>query len=525
MSDQVQGPRIPIDPATGFPIYRPDGKVLRAFMRDRTSRVKIIQGPVGSGTSSACCLHIYQQAMDQVVQSDGRQRFRAHIFRETYPKIEETTLKTWLDWFPERKFGRFYASKPYRHELRVGPLELDVTFMAMEDINDAKSYFKSLESSLLWFNEGQFAEFGVIAEAVDRVSPPRYPAVKDGGCVWGGLILDTNAPPADHWIPIMRGDIPPPDWMTEDQRRALVKPDNWSFYLQPPGLIEVFESGRLVGYKPNPDAENQKWLPPNFYMEKIGAKTKSWIDANIMNRSSVQIDGRPVYPDFRRDLHVAAKPLQAVPHLPIIVGMDFGKSPAALCMQNVRGRWYVLREIIGQRIAAQQFAPIVKADLAQHYPGFTFQFWGDPSGGYGNQATDDTPFRIFYAHGMNVLPAPGGNRRTKGRDSLREEAMNAVLTRLVEGQPGMLVDPRCITFITGMEGGYHYRRLMVVGERYAEEPEKNQYSHVCEGGEYGVLGGGEGRSVVLPGSALPSVILPTKGAYHPYAKRTALRGR
>lgn len=520
----MSGTGIPIDPGTGFPIYRPDGAVLRAFMRDRASRVKVIQGPVGSGTSSACCLHIYQQAMAQAVQADGRQRFRAYIFRETYPKLEETTIKTWLDWFPEAKFGRFYASKPYRHEVRVGPLDLDVTFMAMEDVNDAKSYFKSLEPSLLWFNEGQFADHGVIGEAVERVSPPRYPAVKDGGCNWGGLILDTNAPPAVHWIPIMRGDMPAPDWMTEDQKRALVKPPNWTFYMQPPGLIEVFEGNSLVGYRPNPEAENLKWLPPNFYMEKIGGKTKSWIDANIMNRSSVQIDGRPVYPDFRRDVHVASKPLEPVPNIPIIVGLDFGKSPAALCMQNVRGRWLVLREIIGQHITAARFAPIVKADLARWFPGFTFQFWGDPSGGFGNQATDDTPFQIFRANGMNVLPAPGGNRRTKGRGSLREEAMNEILTRMVEGKPAMLADPSCITFITGMAGGYHYRRLQVVGERYGEEPEKNQYSHVCEAGEYGALGGGEGRAVVLAGAGVPPIV-NVKRAYDPFKSRQALRAR
>ena len=51
------------DPQTGFPIFRPDGDVLRAFMRDQKSRVKIIQGPQGSGTSSACCMHIFQRAL------------------------------------------------------------------------------------------------------------------------------------------------------------------------------------------------------------------------------------------------------------------------------------------------------------------------------------------------------------------------------------------------------------------------------------------------------------------------------
>ncbi len=77
--------------------------------------------------------------------------------------------------------------------------------------------------------------------------------------------------------------------------------------------------------------------------------------------------------------------------------------------------------------------------------------------------------------------------------------MNAVLlSRSSAGRPSrMLVDPRCVTFITGMSGGYFMRRLRVTGERYAEEPEKNQYSHICEAGENLLLGGGEGRSVTM----------------------------
>jgi hypothetical protein len=493
--------------------FQADGRALRAFMMDTKSRVKIIQGPVGSGTSSACCMHIYQQAMAQPKQRDGKQRFRAHVFRETYAKLEETTVKTWLDWFPEREFGRFYLSKPFVHEIRVGSLELDVSFVAMEDVADAKSFFKSLETSLMWFNEGQFADFAVLGEAVDRVSPPRYPAVKDGGCVWGGLILDTNAPPADHWIPIMRGDTPPPDWMTDEQKRALRKPDNWAFFMQPAGLIEVFENGTFTGnYLPNPDAENLLYLPPDFYKEKIAGKTKSWIDANIMNRSSVVVDGKPVYPDFRRDIHVATKPIEPIRGVPIIVGLDFGRQPAALCCQNLRGRWYVLREIIGRDMGANKFAPIVKGDLSTHFPGFEFHFWGDPSGGFQGQADDTTPFKIFHGHGMHVRPAPGQNL-----DSLRKEAVETVLCRTTEGKPSLLVDASCTTFITGMAGGYHFRRIQASGERYSDEPNKNQYSHVCEAGEYAILGGGEGRAVTMKGSA-PARVVQTRTNYDPFRR-------
>jgi hypothetical protein len=497
------------DPSTGFPIFRPDGAVLRAFMRDRTSRVKIIQGPQGSGTSSACCIHIFQQALEQPKQADGRQRFRAHVFRETYSKIEETVLRTWLDWFPPGtgpgQFGVFYETRPYVHEVRVGPLELDVTFMAMEDIRDAKSYFDSLETSLEWFNEGQHAQFAVIRHAASRVSPPRYPANKDGGCAWGGLIIDTNAPPADHWIPIMRGDVPPPDWMSDSEKRSLIKPASWSFYLQPPGLLEDFDDkGRLLGYRPNPKAENLKHLhkdgvdplgPQNFYMEKLGAQTKQWIDAYVMNRSSVVVDGQPVYPQFRRDVHVSDRPLDPIPGTPVVIGLDFGRQPAALIGQCLRGDWFVQREFIGRDVSAVEFAPALKTYLAQHYPGYRYNFWGDPAGAQKGQATDRTPFDVFRDHGLYVLPAPNPQNQL----SVRHEAVNAVLMRRsAEGRPSsLLVDPRCVTYITGMAGGYFMRRIRVSGERYADDPEKNQYSHICEAGENMLLGGGEGRSVTF----------------------------
>lgn len=496
------------DPVSGFPVFRPDGEVLRAFMRDRTSRVKIIQGPQGSGTSSACCMHVFQQSLEQPVQEDGFQYFRAHILRETYSKLEETTIPTWRDWFPPgtkaNEFGIFYETRPYRHEIRVGRLKLDVTFVAMEDIRDAKSFFMSLETSLIWFNEVQFAQYEVFSEAVGRVSPPRYPAVKDGGCAWGGLIADTNAPPADHWLPIMRGDTAAPDWMSEEKRNALKKPKNWGFYMQPAGLIEEFEeqvsgdgtrSRRLIGYKPNPDAENLKYLPKGFYEEKIAGKTKSWIDSNIMNRSSVVNDGRPVYPQFRREVNVATKPLEIMPGVPVTIGLDFGRQPAAAIGQCLRSDWFVQREYIGRDMSAAEFAPLLKSYLAQQYAGFKFIFWGDPAGQHRGEATDRTPFEVFAEHGMTVLPAPN----PQNMRSIRWEAVNGVLLRRSQAgrASALLIDPGCVTLVTGMSGGYFMRRLRISGERYADEPEKNQYSHICEAFENALLGGGEGRAVTM----------------------------
>jgi hypothetical protein len=467
-------------------------------------------------------MHIYQQAMAQAKQADGRQRFRAYVLRESYPKLEATTLPTWLDWFPEKEFGRFYQTKPFLHEIRVGPLELDVSFVAMEDIRDAVSFFKSLEPSLIWWNEGQFAAFQVITASVERVSPPRFPAIKDGGCAWGGMILDTNAPPADHWIPIMRGDTPPPDWMTEDQRRSLVKPPNWRFFMQPPGLIEEFdEKGNLSGYHANPEAENLRHLAPNFYMEKIGGQGKQWIDANIMNRSTVVVDGRAVYSLFKRDAHVALAALKPLHGVPVSIGIDCsGRQPAALIGQHLRGDWFIQREFIGQDMSMVEFAPQLKNYLVEHYPGYEFVFWGDPAGNQRGSANDTTPIQVFRAHGMMVRPTYDG----QNRQSLRHEAVNAVLLRRSTSgrNSALLVDPRCVTYITGMSGGYHMRRMHTSTERYGEEPEKNQYSHICEAGEYLMLGGGEGRGVIMGGRG-PAKPVQTVKPYNPFTHMVGAR--
>ena len=36
----------------------------------------------------------------------------------------------------------------------------------------------------------------------------------------------------------------------------------------------------------------------------------------------------------------------------------------------------------------------------------------------------------------------------------------------------------------GFQGGYHYRRMQVTSERYTTQPNKNQFSHVMDAGQY-----------------------------------------
>ena len=61
----------------------------------------------------------------------------------------------------------------------------------------------------------------------------------------------------------------------------------------------------------------------------------------------------------------------------------------------------------------------------------------------------------------------------------------------------MLIDPKCVNIIKGFDGGYHYRRMQVSGERYDDKPNKNRFSHIHDALQYMLLGAGEGRSLTV----------------------------
>ena len=73
--------------------YKPGGEVLRDFLKDN-SFFRGIRGPVGSGTSSACCVEIFRRASEQQVGQDGKRRSRWAVIRNTNPQLRTTTFET-----------------------------------------------------------------------------------------------------------------------------------------------------------------------------------------------------------------------------------------------------------------------------------------------------------------------------------------------------------------------------------------------------------------------------------------------
>jgi hypothetical protein len=468
--------------------YKPDGEVLKVFMKDDTF-FRGIRGPVGSGKSVACCVEVFRRALMQGKGEDGKRKSRWAIIRNTNPQLRTTTIKTWLDWFPENDWGKFTWSVPYTHMIKKGDLELEVIFLALDRPEDVKKLL-SLELTGIWINEAREIPKSIIDACTMRVG--RYPSMREGGPTWTGVIADTNAPEEDHWWPIMAGEVPIPDHIPREQAKMLVTPTNWRFYTQPPGMSEVRnEEGEIEGYEPNLKAENTKNMLKSYYPNLIQGKTKSWIDVYVMNRLGMIQDGKPVYPMFAPDVHVAKEELPVAAGVPVYVGVDFGLTPAATIGQKVRGRWLIQSEIVAVDMGIVRFAEVLRNELASRFSACSEVYiYGDPAGDFRAQTDESTPFQILRGAGLRAFPTHSNSV------DLRLEAVSSQLMKMVEGKAAFLVDRRCPMLIKGFEGGYAYKRMEVSGERYADKPDKNMFSHVHDSLQYLLLGAGEGRALI-----------------------------
>ena len=118
------------------------------------------------------------------------------------------------------------------------------------------------------------------------------------------------------------------------------------------------------------------------------------------------MDGKAVYQSFRKEAHVAQSPIEPVDGREIIVGIDFGRTPSAIFTQQLHsGKWTIFHEIIGQDMGAGRFADVLKREINRHgWDKHDFKFIGDPAGNQMAQTSEQTPFMILRAAGIQAYP-------------------------------------------------------------------------------------------------------------------------
>lgn len=464
-------------------IGAPDYPILNAYMRSR-ARVTSIIGPLGSGKTVGSVQRILKQMAEQPPNAKGLRLSRWLAVRNTRGDVMSTTAKDFLAIFDGLGDMRYGGDEPpvffARFALDDGTIvDSEMIFLGL-DRDDGVRRLRGYQVTGVWLNEAKELQKAVVDMADLRHG--RYPTMLDGGveCGWHGMLLDCNAPDTDHWM----------YRLAEEQR-----PEGWEFYRQPGGVVKHEDRWVL-----NPAAENLRNLPPGYYDRALSGKADGWIRVMLANEYAFHVDGRPVHPEYVDAVHGARAPIAADDRYPLILGVDFGRTPAAIAMQYLehRDQWVWLDELCGDDMSAAIFGPILKRWIDRSFPGLRVRGWGDPAGDGRGQATEDTPLAILRAHGIPIEAAPSNVA------ALRRAAIAGPCTRMSVHGPGLLVSPKCKIARKGLMGGYQYRRIKVSGdERYTDEPDKNMYSHPVEAGEYGMLGGGEHRVALAP--AVPRV--------------------
>jgi len=425
-------------------------KVCKEFMMS-DSKMRVLMGPVGSGKSVASCFEVVRRASMQKPNKLGIRRSRVAIVRETARQLQDTTIKTFHDWFPPGVCGN-YMRTTKTYYLKVGDVECEIMFRALDDSDDVAN-LNSLELTFAWFNECRDINPDIVDAMSKRIG--RFPSAKDGGPTWFGMWGDTNPPTMDTWWYYQMEHLDSTDGVSPND-------NGWDVFKQPSGRSQ--------------DAENIENLPEGYYDTQ--GRSDEYIRVYIDGEYGLSTAGQPVYKYFRPDYHMADQTLQPIINgvRPIIIGMDLGLTPAAVIgQQDPRGRILILDEAVSFDMGIQRFVrTVLKPLITERFSAAPILVISDPAGVQRAQTDERSAVDIIKAEGLKVMPAKTNNV------SARLSAVDDFLMRQVDGDSAFLVDPRCTRLKAAMMGGYRFHKKN-------GNIEKNKHSHVAEALQYLML--------------------------------------
>jgi len=428
--------------------------------------VRALMGPIGSGKSVACIIEMFMKSFIQAPDPDGVRRTRWAVIRNTYRELMDTTIQTFFDWYPESQGLMLKMDMKFITDIEMPDgttCHIEFFFRALDKPSDVKKLL-SLELTGGFINEAREVPKQIMDMLIGRLG--RYPRKRKGagGPSWHGLIMDTNPPDSDHW------------WF---KLFEVDQPKTYKLFKQPSGV--------------EGNGENLFNLPDSYYTNMQDGKDKEWINVYVHGRYGFVQDGKPVYPEYKDDVHSTEEFIVPDSRNLIYIGIDFGLTPAATFgFKTAAGRWIIFDELVTEDMGAKNFGKLLNQKINHEYPEHDFEIYADPAGDQRAQTDEVTPFQILQAEGVTAWP-------TYTNDFIiRREAVAAPLSRMdFAGNTGFVITPGAPMYRKAMAGGYKYKRMSVSGqERFQDKPDKGRYSHVADSGQYMMVGAGEGGNLI-----------------------------
>ena len=449
------------------------------FMLDE-AYVRVLAGLVGGGKSVTCVHELVRLACGQAPNAKNIRKTRAVIVRNTADQLALTTRKTVFDWLPPGEAGIWKAVEKTFILMATLPdgtkVESEWLFIALDTPDDVRKAL-SLETTFLWGNESRELHADVVDGLLGRLN--RYPSMKDGGPTRSCALFDTNMPDEDTWWHD-KMEEPPSNWAIYTQPAAIVTPDVYlDRFGEDPEELLLDKDG--VEWAVNPECDNYNNLPKQYYPNIIPGKTEDWLRVYLRSQYGRSLSGTPVYEKtFTFEFHVSEdsiKPIRSADY-PVIIGLDFGRTPAAVFKQrDPRGRVVTLGELTSENMGIETFLRTkLNPYIANNLQGCTFVVAPDPAGYAKQQQGEMSLVDVVKASGFKCVRPPTNDPEK------RIQAVERLLVQQIEGKAMYLVDPRCTHLIKGFRYGYRYK-IKKNGEM-EDKPDKNVFSHVHDANQY-----------------------------------------
>lgn len=428
--------------------YKP-GPVATLMHQDTKSRAKLLLGPFGTGKSTSGAWDIIDFMSDRVMPVNGIKKSRFAVIRNTFPQLQQTTIKTYLDWFPPMIFGKYNAVK-HEYVITFDNKEIEIIFKALDSPQDVRDLL-SLEITGAHVDEARELHEDVFDGVLGRMG--RYPSLR-------GLSAQNKA---------MMFSSPPQIILTTNYSST----EHW--------LYRRFVENRIDGYAlyRQTQDENRSNLRPGYYedLAKDYASRPDLLRTLVYGEWGITVKGKEVYPEFRRELHVSNEKLKPDNSM-VLRGWDnTGLHPACIVTQlSPTGQWRILKEFVGNDIGITDFGEMVLMWCNQTFgANAKYRDVADPAG----RARDTSKMSpALYLKKMGI-ELENGIQTFK----VRREAVAGRLSKLINGEPALIIDPSCTRLINGFDGGYAYPEIGNSGV-YRNEPRKDGFSDIQDSAQY-----------------------------------------
>jgi hypothetical protein len=189
-------------------------------------------------------------------------------------------------------------------------------------------------------------------------------------------------------------------------------------------------------------------------------------------------EGLSVYGDWDIGFHGTKETL--LPHigLPLLLGIDFGLTPACLVAQMQEETLVCLKEFTAVNMGIERFMEMIIPQLKLTFPSWQdrrkdFIVFIDPSGAFRKDTDENTCAKIIDAKGFtNIIPGAIDFEE-------RRNSVDNFLTRRTKRGPCFRVStPHCPILTSGFNGGYRYSDKALDSEPEKLRPIKDKHSHI-----------------------------------------------